>query len=251
MIGSLTITQTKPTLIAKASIFQTGPPGPPGPESVTSVAITGAGGISFAGSPITTSGTFAMSIDAPALRTTLGVAPAPTSGNATTGQTVLGDDTRLSDARSPLAHGHAISDITGLSDGLGTISVLNASIAGVFTFAFGVSYAYQTGAAADHRRALAGDSIVTEAADFTLSEATHGSRYTRLTKTGSTQVITLPTDPTAPDFTTGAEFGFYRATTQALAFSGGTVNGAANLASVPVNGAFALKYLGSGTYDFI
>jgi len=138
-----------------------------------------------------------------------------------------------------------------LSDGLGTISVLNASIAGVFTFAFGVSYAYQTGAAADHRRALAGDSIVTEAADFTLSEATHGSRYTRLTKTGSAQTITLPTDPTAPDFTTGAEFGFYRATTQALAFSGGTVNGAANLASVPVNGAFALKYLGSGTYDFI
>jgi hypothetical protein len=39
MIGSLTITQTKPTLIAKASIFQTGPPGPdgsPGPNSVTS-----------------------------------------------------------------------------------------------------------------------------------------------------------------------------------------------------------------------
>jgi hypothetical protein len=37
MIGSLTITQTKPTLIAKASIFQTGPPGPDGPAGPNSV----------------------------------------------------------------------------------------------------------------------------------------------------------------------------------------------------------------------
>jgi hypothetical protein len=93
---------------------------------------------------------------------------------------------------------------------------------------------------------IVGNNILTEAADFTLAES-HAGQYTRLTKTGSTQTITLPTTGVA----TGAEFGFYRATTEALAFSGGTVNGAANLASVPVNGAFALKYLGSGTYDFI
>jgi hypothetical protein len=111
----------------------------------------------------------------------------------------------------------------------------------------GATFSYDTGSAPAHRRALTTESIVTEAADFNLSEATHGSQYTRLTKTGSTQTITLPTT----GVTTGAEFGFYRATTESLAFSGGTVNGAANLASVPVNGAFALKYLGSGTYDFI
>ena len=70
----------------------------------------------------------------------------------------------------------------------------------------------------------------------------------RLTKTGSTQTITLPTS----GISTGAEFQFYRATAEALAFAGSaTVNGTANLASVPNNGAFALKHLGSGTYDFI
>jgi hypothetical protein len=69
----------------------------------------------------------------------------------------------------------------------------------------------------------------------------------RLTKTGSTQTITLPTS----GITAGAEFQFYRITTEALAFSGGTVNGTANLASVPTNGAFALKHISSGTYDFI
>lgn len=90
------------------------------------------------------------------------------------------------------------------------------------------------------------NNIATKAADFTLAEADAGT-YMRLTKTGSTQAITLPTS----GISTGAEFQFYRATTQSLAFSGGTVNGSANLASVLQNGAFALKHLGSGTYDFI
>jgi hypothetical protein len=131
----------------------------------------------------------------------------------------------------------------------------------------GTTYAYGPGAASAHRFALGsgatGDAlftaasvaaantilannIVTKAADLTLAEADAGT-YMRLTKTGSTQTITLPTS----GISTGAEFQFYRATTQSLAFSGGTVNGSANLASVPNNGAFALKHLGSGTYDFI
>jgi hypothetical protein len=93
---------------------------------------------------------------------------------------------------------------------------------------------------------LLANNVVTKAADFTLAEADAGT-YMRLTKTGSPQTITLPTS----GISTGAEFQFYRATTQSLAFSGGTVNGTANLASVPNNGAFALKHLGSGTYDFI
>jgi hypothetical protein len=90
------------------------------------------------------------------------------------------------------------------------------------------------------------NNIVTKAADFTLAQTDAGT-YMRLTKTGGTQTITLPTS----GISAGAEFQFYRITTQSLAFSGGTVNGAANLASVPTNGAFALKHIASGTYDFI
>jgi hypothetical protein len=47
--------------------------------TVTSVGITGAGGISFSGGPITTSGTFTLSIDAATLRTTLNVANGATA----------------------------------------------------------------------------------------------------------------------------------------------------------------------------
>jgi hypothetical protein len=90
------------------------------------------------------------------------------------------------------------------------------------------------------------NNIVEKNADFTLAQTDAGT-YMRLTKTGSTQTITLPTS----GISAGAEFQFYRITTEALAFSGGTVNGTANLASVPTNGAFALKHISSGTYDFI
>jgi hypothetical protein len=90
------------------------------------------------------------------------------------------------------------------------------------------------------------NNIVTKADNFTLAQTDAGT-YMRLTKTGSTQTITLPTS----GISAGAEFQFYRATTVSLAFSGGTVNGTANLASVPTNGAFALKHIASGTYDFI
>jgi hypothetical protein len=130
-----------------------------------------------------------------------------------------------------------------------------------------IEYYYGTGAASAHRIALGAgttgaalfgaadaaaantilaNNIVTKNADFTLAQTDAGT-YMRLTKTGSTQTITLPTS----GITAGAEFQFYRITTQSLAFSGGTVNGTANLASVPTNGAFALKHIASGTYDFI
>jgi hypothetical protein len=130
------------------------------------------------------------------------------------------------------------------------------------------TYTYGTGAASAHRIALGagttGDAlfgaataaaantilannIVTKADNFTLAQTDAGT-YMRLTKTGSTQTITLPTS----GISAGAEFQFYRITTQALAFAGSaTVNGTANLASVPTNGAFALKHISSGTYDFI
>lgn len=44
---------------------------------------------------------------------------APASGNAAAVEVVLGSDTRLSDARAPTAHAHAMSDVTGLTAALG------------------------------------------------------------------------------------------------------------------------------------
>jgi hypothetical protein len=130
------------------------------------------------------------------------------------------------------------------------------------------TYTYGTGAASAHRIALGAgttgaalfgaadaaaantllaNNIVAKNANFTLAQTDAGT-YMRLTKTGSTQTITLPTS----GISAGAEFQFYRITTQSLAFAGSaTVNGTANLASVPTNGAFALKHISSGTYDFI
>jgi hypothetical protein len=92
-----------------------------------------------------------------------------------------------------------------------------------------------------------GNNIATESADFTLSESTHAGKYVRLTKSGSTQTITLPGSGIA----TGSEFAFFRATSQSIAFSGGTVAGSARLADVVENSAFGLKCTGAGTYDFI
>jgi hypothetical protein len=159
-------------------------------------------------------------------------------------------------------------------DASGAAEFVGLTVTGGTTFGeeslvtfYAVDYDYGAGAASAHRTALGsgatGDAlftaltpqaantllannVVTKAADFTLAEADAGT-YMRLTKTGGTQTLTLPTS----GISTGAEFQFYRATTQSLVFSGGTVNGTANLASVPNNGAFALKHLGSGTYDFI
>lgn len=90
------------------------------------------------------------------------------------------------------------------------------------------------------------NNIVTQADDFTLSGADAG-KYIRLTKPSGTQTIAL----TGSDIQTGHEFTFYRATSASLALSGGTVNGGGNISSVPQFGAFALKHLGGGTFDFI
>lgn len=47
---------------------------------------------------------------------------APAAGNAATSEVVKGDDTRLSDARTPTTHTHGTSDVTGLSTALTTLS---------------------------------------------------------------------------------------------------------------------------------
>jgi len=97
----------------------------------------------------------------------------------------------------------------------------------------------------DHQ--LPPNAIVTEADSFTLSQATHWRKWIRLTKSSGTTTITLPTS----GIDTGCSFEFFRSGAGDIAFSGGTVNGDSRLADVPVNGAFGLVYLGSGTYDFV
>lgn len=47
---------------------------------------------------------------------------APAAGNAAAAEVVLGNDSRLSDARTPLAHGHVIGDISGLVTALDSIA---------------------------------------------------------------------------------------------------------------------------------
>jgi hypothetical protein len=164
-----------------------------------------------------------------------------------------------------------LRDGTGGANFGGTVVMSAADISGLFfedyQAAADATFSYGTGAASAHLIALGAgttgaelfgaadvpaantilaNNIVTKADNFTLAQTDAGT-YMRLTKTGSTQTITLPTS----GISAGAEFQFYRATTVSLAFSGGTVNGTANLASVPTNGAFALKHIASGTYDFI
>ena len=65
-------------------------------------------------------------VDPAAARTTLGLGTAalkdvPTSGNASTTQVVLGDDTRLTDSRTPLAHLHVSNDITNFTTSVDSI----------------------------------------------------------------------------------------------------------------------------------
>lgn len=52
-------------------------------------------------------------LNKPSLGTASGL-NVPASGNAASGEVVKGNDTRLSDARTPLSHNHIIADVTGL-----------------------------------------------------------------------------------------------------------------------------------------
>jgi len=91
------------------------------------------------------------------------------------------------------------------------------------------------------------EAVVTESANFTLSQATHWRKWVRLTSE-TAQTITLPT---GTEIDIGCQFAFFRATDQTLAFSGGTVAGASRLADVVQNSAFGLVYRGGGNYDFV
>lgn len=212
--------------------------------------------------------TDAATVDLPTINTPLASALSgkETAGAAATAQAFAIQRANHTGTQAQSTIVNLVSDLSG-----------KASLAGNNTFtaqqAFtdATTWSYTSAAASAHRIALGGvddsstgtalfgaataaaantilaNNIVAKNADFTLAQTDAGT-YMRLTKTGSTQTITLPTS----GISAGAEFQFYRITTQALAFAGSaTVNGAANLASVPTNGAFALKHISSGTYDFI
>jgi len=84
-------------------VITEGPQGPPGSGggggsgTVTSVALAGTG-LSISGSPITASGTITANV----------------SYGTTAGTACQGNDSRLSDARTPVAHTHPSADITDL-----------------------------------------------------------------------------------------------------------------------------------------
>jgi len=147
-----------------------------------------------------------------------------------------------------VGHGHSATDIGDSSTtGRAVLTAPSQSAARTAIGAGTTGASIFTSTSPAAANTVLANNIVTKAADFTIATADAGT-YMRLTKTGSTQVITLPISGIAA----GAEFQFYRVTTQSLSFAGSaTVNGGANLASVPTNGAFALKHIASGTYDFI
>ena len=68
-------------------------------------------------SVVATTGQYSDLLGKPALGT---AAPknVPATGNAASGEVVLGSDTRLTDTRDPKAHTHAIADVTGLQTAL-------------------------------------------------------------------------------------------------------------------------------------
>ena len=61
--------------------------------------------------------TFMQSADKPAMRTNMDLGTAatkdvPATGDAAAGEVVLGNDTRLTDARTPTSHTHTASEVT-------------------------------------------------------------------------------------------------------------------------------------------
>lgn len=66
---------------------------------------------------VATSGAYSSLTGTPTLGTAAALNVAP-SGNASSTQVVKGDDTRLSDARTPTSHSHVIGDVTNLSSTL-------------------------------------------------------------------------------------------------------------------------------------
>jgi hypothetical protein len=123
-----------------ATVITVGTQGPAGPGSGISdgdkgdITVSGDGtqftidngavNIAKLGGDITSAGKALLDdASAAAQRTTLGLGTAavvdvPSSGDATSSQAVKGNDSRLSDARTPTAHAHAIADVTGLQTAL-------------------------------------------------------------------------------------------------------------------------------------
>ena len=87
---------------------------------------------------------------------TLGTAAAknvPSSGNASSSQVVMGNDSRLSDNRNPTSHTHGTSDITGLDSTLNGIGSSIGTINGALEHKADESHTHDT--LVDHNSASA------------------------------------------------------------------------------------------------
>ncbi|CAB4159257.1 hypothetical protein UFOVP736_16 [uncultured Caudovirales phage] len=87
--------------------------------------------------------------------------------------------------------------------------------------------------------------VVTEVDSFTLSSATHGDNWTRLTKPSGETTIALPS------MSAGNTFDFMRVGAGTISFSGGTVENGAAIANVPVGGWLKLVSRGGASYDLV
>jgi uncharacterized protein with GYD domain len=99
---------------------------------------------------------------------------------------------------------------------------------------------------------LSEDNVIEIAtATVTLNYANHSGRYIRLTHTDGP--ITIVLDDATSVSPKGAEYFFFKATNQAISFTGATVNGDTRIGDVVQNSGFALKCVvgGSSAFDLI
>jgi hypothetical protein len=100
-------------------------------------------------------------------------------------------------------------------------------------------------------RFLSSDNVIEISGDtVNLTYTTHAGMYIRLTHTDGPITIVLDADTTIPK---GAEFYFFKATSQPISFTGAVVNGSARIADVVQDSGFGLKCVvgDSAIYDLL